>query len=200
VVRASSFSLSEDLTMGFQGQNTGGPNTRLTPSSVFVGLGNPKFDTDVAAADAGSVTHVPAKRYITKDSLLMSWASFGFVWMNAPFNLNGELEPKRNGMMPWLDKFTKHGNGVCVTVDRTSSPWWQRYAPCVDLVLFWAPKIQFLEPPDGVPLKSPPDGNTFFAMGEQGCAALEYAARHGHGILMRPVALRQPAKILGVAS
>jgi hypothetical protein len=165
---------------------TGGPNTYLTPSNVFTGLGSPKFNTDAASAGPVICWRVPAERHITKDSLLISWKSFGFVWLNAPYNENEGPKPKRNGMAPWLDKFTKHGNGIALTLDRTSAPWWQQYAPRVDLILFWAPKIKFLVPPDGTPLKSPPDGNTLMAMGELGCAALEHAAKHGHGLLMRP--------------
>jgi hypothetical protein len=183
---------------------TGGPNNWLTPGDTFTKLGNPIFDTDVAAAQPGSISHVPARRHFAGGSLLTSWKSFGFVWMNAPYNSNGELEPKRNGLDPWLDKFTEHGNGVAITPDRTSAPWFQKYAPRVDLVLFWAPKIKFLLPPDGTPGGSPPDGNAFFAMGEQGCAALEHAAKHGHGLLLRPVTLRRPvavgAQIYEVAS
>jgi hypothetical protein len=53
-------------------------------------------------------------------------------------------------------------------------------------------KIKFLIPPDGTPGKSPPDGNVFLAMGEQGCAALARAAARGHGLLMRPIALHRP--------
>jgi hypothetical protein len=173
-------------------QVTGGPNTYLTPGDTFLKLGNPKFDTDVAGPAPGCLSYVPAKQTIWRDSLLTSWASFGYVWMNSPFNSNGELEPKRNGLEPWLDKFTEHGNGVCLTPDRTSAPWFQKFVPRVDLVLFWAPKIKFLCP-DGTPGSSPPDGNAFLAMGEQGCAALEHAARHGHGLLMQPVTLCQPA-------
>jgi hypothetical protein len=181
---------------------TGGRSNLLTPGHIFTKLGNPKFDTDVAGPAPGCLSHVPARRTIWRDSLLSSWKSFGFVWMNAPYNSEEELKPKRNGLMEWLDKFTEHGSGIALTPDRTSSPWFQRYAPCIDLILLWAPKIKFLLPPDGAPLNSPPHGNAFWAMGDRGCAALEHAAKQGHGLLVRPVALRQPAnvKILEVAS
>jgi hypothetical protein len=38
--------------------------------------------------------------------------------MNPPFG-------GRNGLAPWLDKFFANGNGIALTPDRTSAPWWQ---------------------------------------------------------------------------
>ena len=42
----------------------------------------------------------------------------------------------RNGIVPWLDKFFAHGNGIALTPDRTSAPWWRRYAGMAHKVLF----------------------------------------------------------------
>jgi hypothetical protein len=42
--------------------------------------------------------------------------------MNPPFG-------PRNGIVPWLEKFFAHGNGIALVPDRTSAPWWQRFAP-----------------------------------------------------------------------
>ena len=111
--------------------------------------------------------------------------------MNAPYNDDSGVKPKRNGLWRWLDKFTNHDNGIALVPDRTSSPWWQQFAPRCDLALFWASKIKFLIPPDGTPGASPPDGNTLLAISELGCAALERAAKRGHGVLMRSVPLQQ---------
>jgi hypothetical protein len=177
---------------------TGGPSNWLASSEVFKSFNPNQFDTDVASPGADIAWRVPAKRHITRDSLLTSWASFGYVWMNAPYNDDSGFKPKRNGLWQWLDKFTKHGNGIALVPDRTSSPWWQEFVPRCDLALFWAPKIKFLIPPDGTPGASPPDGNTLLAMGELGCAALERAAKRGHGVLMRPV-VPAPSVITSVA-
>jgi hypothetical protein len=46
---------------------------------------------------------IPAKSFITHESLSVSWR--GFAWMNAPFGGRGELEP-------WLKKFFEHGDGT----------------------------------------------------------------------------------------
>jgi hypothetical protein len=177
--------------MGMYVAVTGGPSGWLTSSEVFEGLAPVEFDTDVASPGPEIGWRVPAKKHITRNSLLTSWASFGYVWMNAPYNDDSGVKPKRNGLWRWLDKFTNHDNGIALVPDRTSSPWWQQFAPRCDLALFWASKIKFLIPPDGTPGASPPDGNTLLAISELGCAALERAAKRGHGVLMRPVPLQQ---------
>jgi hypothetical protein len=137
----------------------------------------------------------PRRSFITHDSLTVPWR--GFSWMNAPFGA-------RNGLEPWLGKFFEHADGIALVPDRTSAPWWQRYAPRADLILFVAPKIKFLEV-NGTPGKWPAQGTCLLAIGERGCAALVRAAERGLGVLMRPEPshrLAQPSiaqKILKVA-
>jgi len=72
-----------------------------TPPWVFKALGL-KFDLDVAGAVKSD--HVPAEyRYtIEDDSLSRQW--FGRVWMNPPFSK----------ILPWVDKFIQHHNGVAL--------------------------------------------------------------------------------------
>lgn len=149
-----------------------------TPKYIFDAMGA-TFDLDVASppGDPRISTAVPAKSYLYAESLLVNW--FGFVWMNPPFG-------GRNGLVPWLDKFFAHGNGVALTPDRTSAPWWQSAAQRADAVLFINGKVRFIRP-DGTEGKSPGDGTTLFAAGERGVDALENAAIAGLGMLMRPV-------------
>jgi hypothetical protein len=144
------------------------------------------FDVDVAGPPPGCLSQVPAKRTIWRDSLLISSASFGFVWMNAPFNEDATHKIRRNGLVPWLTKFFKHANGIALVPDRTSAPWFREFAPQADVVLFVSPKIKFLSA-DGSPGRSPAQGSALFAIGELGCEALERASVNGLGILMRPV-------------
>jgi hypothetical protein len=138
----------------------------------------------VASPGAEFTPWVPAKTFITRDSLSVEWR--GFAWMNPPFGGRGELEP-------WLKKFVEHGDGIALVPDRTSAPWWQRYAPRAELILFVAPKIKFLDV-NGMPGKSPAQGTCLLTIGERGCAALFRAAERGFGALMRPVPLRHPAQ------
>ena len=140
-----------------------------TPPHVFEALGC-RFDLDVAAP--ARRTHVPCDGALCSDGLSTKW--FGFVWMNPPFG-------GRNGIAPWLDKFFAHGNGIALTPDRTSAPWFQAAWPKADAVLFTR-KIRFLRP-DGSEGVSPSNGTALMAVGAQGVAALNRAAARGFGIL-----------------
>lgn len=145
----------------------------FTPKYIFDALGC-RFDLDVAAPRDGPL-HVPTSRWFSSDALRREW--FGFVWMNSPFG-------GRNSLAPWLERFFDHGNGVALTPDRTSAPWFQEAWPRADAVLF-TPKIRFLRP-DGSAGVSPSNGTALWAAGPRGVAALERAAEKGLGILATP--------------
>ncbi len=100
----------------------------------------------------------------------------GLVFMNPPFG-------GRNAIVPWLEKFFTHGNGVALCPDRTSAPWWQRFAPRMDLILFVTPKIKFIDK-DGNPGRSPAQGTCLMAAGSAGCEALTRAQMHGLGLML----------------
>lgn len=140
-----------------------------TPAWIFDGLGC-RFDEDVAAPHGGP-PHVPCDRWLTFGGLEFDWR--GFVWMNPPFG-------GRNGIVPWLDKFFKHGHGIALTPDRTSAPWWQGAARKADAVLFVSPKIKF-ERPDGTVGKSPGCGTTLMATGRHARWVLQQA--HALGVV-----------------
>ena len=103
-------------------ESAGESNEWYTPAYVFDAL-ECVFDLDVAHPLI--VTNVPALKLITQDSLEQEWV--GFVWMNPPFG-------GRMGLVPWLDKFFSHGNGIALTHDRTSAPWWQDAAVVLEVV------------------------------------------------------------------
>lgn len=146
-----------------------------TPRYVFNALGV-RFDLDVANAAVGGA-NVPCVSSYGSDSLSRDWT--GFIWMNPPFG-------GRNGLIPWLDKFFAHGNGIALTPDRTSSPWWQDANRRADATLFIAGKVKF-ERPDGSIGKSPGTGTTLFAAGGRATAALLQAQRNGLGCVMQKV-------------
>jgi hypothetical protein len=138
-----------------------------TPPHIFTALGE-VFDLDVAAP-LGGPPHVPCTGWITQESLSAEWG--GFVWMNPPFG-------GRNALVPWLDKFFAHGNGIALTPDRTSAPWFQDSLHRCDAILFVAPKVKF-ERPDGSIGGSPGHGVALFAAGERATLAL----RRAHGVI-----------------
>ena len=153
--------------------SAGATDEWFTPAYIFEALGC-VFDMDVAAPDLP--THVPCLHSITKDSLTVPWR--GFVWMNAPFG-------GRNGLDPWLDKFFEHGDGIALTPDRTSAPWFQRAWHKCDAALFLSPKVRFLRP-DGSQGVSPSTGTVLFASGAEGLATIEGAAGRGLGFVAYP--------------
>lgn len=154
-------------------ESSGQSDEWYTPRLVFDALGT-DFDIDVAPARHGT-SHVPAATGCWRDGLAEDWT--GFVWMNPPFG-------GRNSLAPWLDKFFAHGNGVALTPDRTSAPWFQSAWRKADAVLF-TPKLRFLRP-DGSEGKSPSNGTALWAAGDEGCAALDRAAAAGLGVLALP--------------
>ena len=168
--------------MALHEQSVGKSDEWYTPRFVFDALGE-TFDLDVAHPGAGALTFygqpvdwVPAAQVISHDSLALPWT--GFLWMNAPFG-------RRMGLVPWLERFMAHADGIALTPDRTSCPWWQRFSRDADAVLFWAPKIKFVPGPNTVE-SSPAQGTTLFAKGPRGVEALRRAARGGHGVVLAP--------------
>lgn len=138
-----------------------------TPEYIFDAL-DCIFDWDVAPARYGR-SFVPCISEVCGDGLAADWT--GFVWMNPPFG-------ERNGLVPWLDKFFKHGNGIALTPDRSSAPWWQQAARRSDAMLMISPKVRFFRP-DGTTGNSPSNGTTLFASGDKAKAALAKAQKLG---------------------
>jgi hypothetical protein len=145
-----------------------------TPKYVMDALGC-RFDLDVAAPFDGPL-HVPCDGWLYDRGLEREWT--GFVWMNPPFG-------GRNSLEPWLDKFFAHGNGIALTPDRTSAPWWQAAFRRSDALLHVSKKIRFLRP-DGSEGKSPSNGTTLFAVGSAAIVALLEADLAGLGMYACP--------------
>lgn len=161
--------------MGTHEQCVGKTDEWYTPKYIFDAM-DASFTVDVASPNP-PIPWVPAGQFLWADSLSFDWR--GFVWMNPPFGA-------RNGLVPWLKKFVTHANGVALVPDRTSAPWWQEFAPQMDLLLFVSPKIKFIGR-DGLPGRSPAQGTVLMALGYEGRAALRNAAKAGLGVLAAPV-------------
>lgn len=144
-----------------------------TPKYIFDALGC-CFDLDVAAPQSGP-PHVPCVKWHWRDSLELEWS--GFIWMNPPFG-------GRNGLIPWMDKFLNHANGIALTPDRTSAPWFQNAWRRADAVLF-IPKVKFLRP-DGSQGAQPSNGTALWGVGDMAVISLKRAEKGGLGILAIP--------------
>jgi hypothetical protein len=162
--------------MGTHEQCLGATDEWYTPPHVFHAL-SAKFDLDVASPGRDVTPWIPAGAFIKAGSLAAPWG--GYVWMNPPFG-------GRNGLMPWLHKFTDHGNGIALVPDRTSAPWWQHFAPKMDAILFVSKKIKFIGQ-DGKPGMSPAQGTCLMARGSRAVEDLRNAAISNLGFLMQPL-------------
>lgn len=154
-----------------------------TPAYIFEALGE-MFDMDVAAPML--LPSWIGDRLVCKTpsgGRLWNWKGgpdhpwTGFIWMNPPFG-------GRNSLAEWLTPFFEHGNGIALTPDRTSAPWFREAWQRADMALFM-PKVRFIRP-DGSTGKQPSNGTCLWASGERAVRALERAASRGLGILAQP--------------
>jgi DNA N-6-adenine-methyltransferase (Dam) len=161
--------------MGTHEQSVGATDEWYTPAYVFEALGM-CFDLDPAHPLRSDL---PVDRWLfdfyPSGGLERPWK--GQVWLNPPFG-------GRNGIVPWLVRFMAHRQGVAFVPDRTSAPWWQRFAPQADALLFISPKVKMLDA-DLRPSKSPAQGTTLLACGVEAVAALERAEKAGLGKVWR---------------
>lgn len=160
-------------------EQNGQSNEWYTPKYIFDAL-DTKFNMDVAAPKDRSLIHVPAVDFIDCNSLSKEWR--GYIWMNPPFG-------GRNGIRPWLNKFFAHYNGIALTPDRTSAPWWQEACNKAEGVFFIDGKVKFIKP-DGTVGESPSTGTTLFGCGPFAMRALETARNRGLGIFLKHAPIR----------
>ena len=138
-----------------------------TNEYVFEALGC-RFDLDPASPGKDVVPWIPADRHFTivEDGLTQDWGD-DLVFLNFPYT--------KDATPLWAEKFRKHGNGVALCVDRTSTGWWQDLCGNADLILQVNKKINFIRP-DGESGNNAL-GSTFVAYGMRGVEAL---MSHGH--------------------
>lgn len=148
-----------------------------TPKYIFDALGV-QFNLDVAAPWGGPL-HVPCGAWLCAEDNALALAPFwhGFVWMNPPFG-------GRNALAPWLDAFFAHGDGIALTPDRTSAPWFRAAWSRAEAVMF-LPKVKFIRP-DGTTGDSPGSGTALWFIGPNARLALENAIAVDLGICARP--------------
>jgi len=124
-----------------------------TPQYIFDALGV-VFTQDVAG-DKGNIYQCVPCFHALRDGLNEEWR--GLIWMNPPFG-------GRNGLVPWVEKFIAHGDGIALVPDRTSAPWWQTLAKASEVICFVSPKVRFMGA-DGNYGKSPSNGVTLHGIG-----------------------------------
>ena len=156
--------------------SAGRTDEHYTPPEVFAALGC-QFDLDPCQPDEGrAFISVPADNFYTRadNGLTQPWS--GFVWLNPPFG-------GRNGIVPWLQKFLDHGNGIALANALTSCGWFHDFAPQMDAILFPKGKTKFVRP-DGEIGKSPQNGIVLMGLGKRAVNALASAQRNGFGLML----------------
>lgn len=133
-----------------------------TPPEIFEGLGC-RFGLDPFSPSHNHWT--PADRFITKaeDGLTSDWGR-DFVWVNPPFG-------GRNGHVPALEKFIRHGNGIALVRAYTSAGWFHDLAIRADAMIFPRGKTKFIRP-DGTVGKSPGAGIVLLGVGVRAWAIM----------------------------
>lgn len=142
-----------------------------TPAFIFEAL---RLTFDLDPCSPGPTHWVPARKVYTEADCGLSQECKGLVWMNPPFG-------GRNGQVPWLEKFIRHGDGIALVAARTSAGWFHDLVPQVDAMLFPKGKTKFVRP-DGSVGGSPGNGVVLLAIGDIACKALESS---GLGIYLK---------------
>ena len=145
-----------------------------TPPYIFDAL-ECEFDLDPASPGRSVVPWIPARQHYTSGGLERPWR--GFVWLNPPYG--------RHILMPWLEKFVQHGNGIALVPERTSTGWWQEAASRSDLLLFVKQRIPFISSTRD-DTTACAIGSTLIAIGERGTRGLITASRNELGLLLKP--------------
>ena len=165
----------------------GSPNHDITPlmktKPLSTGIRRRIFlmrwsvsSTSILPAQAASVVPwIPARQHYTSGGLERPWR--GFVWLNPPYG--------RHILMPWLEKFVQHGNGIALVPERTSTGWWQEAASRSDLLLFVKQRIPFISSTRD-DTTACAIGSTLIAIGERGTRGLITASRNELGLLLKP--------------
>src|SRR5271156_3355684 len=85
----------------------------------------------------------------------------------------------------WLEKFARHGDGIALVPERTSTQWWQELVARADLILCVNRKIPFVNSA-GEQTSAFPIGSALVEMGDRSVAGLITGHRNGLGLLLKP--------------
>lgn len=133
-----------------------------TPPSIFENL-NLVFDIDVCSPKGG-LPWIPAKKFYSKedDGLSQEWG--GVVWCNPPYG-------KETGA--WLNKMSKHKNGVALVFARTDCKWFHEHCATADAILFLKGRIKFVDGTGVTGGSGAGNGSMLVAWGKTGVSALK---------------------------
>lgn len=113
----------------------------ITPPFITNDLG--PFDLDPCSPISRPWDIAREHLTILDDGLSRNW--FGFVWCNPPYNLKAKM---------WLDKLSKHKNGIALIFARTETKMFVEFVwEKADALLFIYGRLHFHKP-DGTRMKT----------------------------------------------
>lgn len=154
-------------------------NTWLTPQWIIDGLGGyEQFDLDPCGfkhPEKGIIVRTAKEIYTLqdeKDGLQLPW--FGNVFLNFPYS-EGKV---------WLDKMSKHDEGIVLCFARTETKAWQQNVGRAKGILFLNKRVAFLNS-DGIIQTNGNAPSVLIAYGEVNFDRLRKFKEINGGILVR---------------
>lgn len=152
------------MTKGFTHESTYNESKEwYTPRTIFTAL-KVDFDLDPCSPGKNIVPWIPAINHHTiKDNgLLKEW--YGRVWLNPPYGMD---TPK------WMERLSKHGNGIALVFARPDTRWFHNYIPLANAICFIRGRVTFV----------PADKADLYARGlwhtKGGCGAASMLVAYG---------------------
>lgn len=148
---------------------TEGRDEWLTPPHILDALG--PFDLDPCSPGENRSPWRTARRMIglPQDGLAIEWT--GRVWLNPPY---GAETPR------WLDRLSRHGDGIALVFARTDTAWWHNVACTADAGLFLAGRLKFCDVSGRPGAHSAGAPSVLLAWGEHNVTALRDSRLRGH--------------------
>jgi len=142
-----------------------------TPKYIFDWLGM-EFDLDPCHPKE-RLPWIPVQNVYTEadNSLEKDWK--GCVWLNPPY---GRLTA------PFLNKMSRHRNGIALLFSRTDCRWFHDYVSKADAVLFLKGRIKFVDG-NGIAKGGAACGSMLVAWGRKSVEALEKNKDKGYLVL-----------------
>lgn len=143
-----------------------------TPPSIFERIGL-RYDLDPCSPGEGK-SFVPADKFYTieDDGLTSPWE--GKVWMNPPYN---------SEIVPWMNKFKEHHNGIALVFSRTDTQWFQNVAATSDLICFISKRVKFYKGGMDHQPGTPGAGSCLIANGKE---SMDAVLASGLGLCVEP--------------
>jgi hypothetical protein len=106
----------------------------ITPQSLIQAVG--PFDLDPCAAPSSLAKPRPwstALQHLTEGGLQANWGD-KCVWLNPPYS----------NVEPWINKLSRHGNGIALVMAATDTAWFNEHVwPFADSLLFLVGRVTY---------------------------------------------------------